>query len=121
VRQTPVHPAGGENIEVSKKDTWFFFYRRQGVSIAVSPRRNWWCLWLCSSSTSIDSIEASISLRGLDETARAQARCSRCGSLDVMGPWFTGINVPKAFSRASYSGTVGIAGTSFEFAGEVLF
>jgi hypothetical protein len=117
----PIHPLGGESVEVSKKDTWFFFYRRQGVSIAVSPRRNWWCLWLCASTTAVDSIDASTTLRGLDETARAQNRCSRCGSLDVMGPSFTGLNVPKAFSRASYRGTVTIGSAPFDFSGEVLF
>ena len=116
----PEHSVGGETIVVSPRSRNFFFYRSQGVSIEVSPERHWWCLWLCSSTTSIDLIQCAINLSGLAPDADANGQCSDCGSLNVMGPAFWGFNIPQPFQRVTYSGIVQINGERFPISGSIV-
>jgi hypothetical protein len=117
----PVHDVGGEKVVVSTRSQNFFIYRRQGISIEVSPKKNWWCLWLCSSTKKIDRIEASIQLTGIAAPAEASGQCSNCGSLNVMGPAFWGFNVPNAYQQVSYRGSVRIKGQSFPISGSMVY
>ena len=117
----PVHQLGGRDIEVSPRSVNLFFYRSQGVSIKVSPQRKWYCLWLCSSTTTVDAISGTVNLSGLAAPASGSASCRRCGDLNVMGPNFWGVNVPQPYQRAQYEGVVRIGGTDHGFTGTVLF
>ncbi len=110
------HQEFGHNIVVNPKSQNFFFARRQGVSIDIDPQSHWWCLWLCSSTTSIDALSCTTALSGLAPAQTASGSCTSCGSLSVMASWFFGFNVPQAFSRADSKVSGTINGQKFEFA-----
>jgi len=116
-----VHQAGSESIEVSPRSRNFFFYRRMGVRIEVSPRRKWYCLWLCSKTTKIDSISCDAVLQGLDGTAQISDSCTNCGSLNVMGKKFWGIYVPKPYDAGRYSGVVVVEGVRYPIEGSFVY
>lgn len=116
-----VHELGGEKIEVTPRSRYYWFYRRQGVSIEVSPSRHWWCAWLCTTTTEIDEIRCSIVLSGNVADHEASGSCSDCGRLNVMGPPFWGAGVPQPYQQARYAGTVRIEGRAHEIAGSVLY
>jgi hypothetical protein len=121
VKKMPVHNVGGEEIVVAPRSQNFFLYRRQGISINVSPKRRIWCLWLCSSTTNIDRIECSILLSGLAQEAEAAKQCTNCGSLNIMGPAFWGVNIPQAYQRVEYRGRVQIKGEEFSITGSIVY
>ncbi len=100
------HQVGGSTILVEASDQNFFFARRQGVTITIDPTRRWWCLFLCKTAgREVRELNCSIQLSGLVQTTNAQDSCTRCGSLRVMGPFFFGFNVPRAFTRVAYEGS----------------
>jgi hypothetical protein len=117
----PVHNAGSEEIVVSPRSQNFFLYRRQGISIQVSPKRRPWCLWLCSSTKNIDRIEGSVLLSGLAQETEAANQCTNCGSMNIMGPSFWGINIPQAYQKVDYRGSVQIKGQEFSFTGAIVY
>ena len=117
----PVHQAAGEKIEVTPRSLNLYFYRRMGVRIEVSPKRSPWCLWLCSTTKSVDEIAGEATLQGLAQPAIRTGSCSDCGSLNVMSKRFFGIGVPKPYDSATYSIRVTMAGQGFSFAGSVIF
>lgn len=116
-----VFALGGQQVVVDPKNQYFFFFRRQGISIQISPKTHWWCAWLCSSTTNVDAIECSANLTGITGGFQASGECSDCGSLDVMGPSFWGFGVPAAYGEVSYKGTVRIDGRGYEFGGSSVF
>lgn len=116
-----VHQAGDRRVEVTKRDQNLFFTRRQGVSIKVDPKRKWWCVWLCTTTTKVDGISGSIGLTGPGGEASAEGSCDDCGSKDVMGPRFWGFNVPRAYDRVSYRVLIRDDGQSFSFSGTELW
>lgn len=116
-----VHELGGEEIEVTPRSRYYWFYRRQGVAIEVSPSRHWWCAWLCSTTTEIDEIRCTIVLSGDVADHEASGSCRDCGRLNVMGPAFWGAGVPQHYRQARYAGTVRIEGSAYEIAGSVLY
>jgi hypothetical protein len=117
----PEHSAGSETVSVSPRTRNFFFYRSMGISIEISPERHWWCLWLCSSTTSIDQIRCTISLSGNAGEAEANGQCTNCGSLNIMGPSFWGFNVPKPYEQVRYQGVVVIDKQSYSFEGNIVY
>ncbi len=116
-----VHQLGGESVQVTAASRYFWFHRRQGVAIEISPSRNWWCLWLCSNTKEIDRIECSIVLSGVTANAEASRSCNNCGSLTVWGPSFWGFSVPAAYQQAKYHGTVRINRQNHGFEGVVIY
>ena len=116
-----VHQVGGESVEVTTASRYYWFYRKQGVDITVSPSRNWWCLWLCSGSKKVDEIRCSISLSGVVPTHEASNSCSNCGNLKIWGPSFWGGGVPQAYQQAKYSGTVKISGQAHAISGSLIY
>ena len=116
------HPLpNGHTVVVNPASQNFFFARRQGVSIQIDPQSHWWCAFLCSSTTTVDEIACTTELSGAVQAVSASGDCHSCGSLSVMGPWFFGVNVPQAFSRADSKITVTISGQKFDIADTVLF
>ena len=111
---------GGLTVVVVPRSVFLFVFRQQGVSIQVNPETHWWCLWLCASTTNVQQISASIALSGAN-VAHATDQCTNCGSLNVMGPTYWGINVPKAFERVGWSGTIRANGVTYQFSGAGLF
>jgi hypothetical protein len=111
---------GGLTVVVVPRSVFAFFFRQQGVSIQVNPETHWWCLWLCASTTSVQKISASITLSGAN-VAHATGQCTNCGSLNVMGPTYWGINVPKAFERVAWSGTIRANSVTYPLSGAALF
>lgn len=116
-----VHNIGGERVVVTPIDRNWFFYRTQGISVEVSPRRRWWCLWICTTTTDVDSIQCFINLTGAVKRANANDSCADCGSLTVTGPDFWGFSVPRAFDRVSYSGSIKKGSSTFSFEGSEIF
>ena len=116
-----VHEVGGQSVEVTAKSTYYWFYRRQGISVKVSPRRHWWCLWLCSSTTEIDAIRCTAVLSGVVADYEATGSCTECGSLSIMGPSFWGGSVSQAYQQARYEGNVTIDGQSHSISGSITF
>ena len=113
---------GGERIEVRAKSRYFWFYRRQGLSIQVSPHSHWWCLWFCSSTTDVNSIRCSGVLTSTTVAEyEIDGSCSDCGSLTLWGPAFWGAAVPQAYQTVRYSGTIVIKGEAYEFSGVEFF
>ena len=112
--------AGTLAIVVVPKDSNWFFYRRQGITVEVAPDSHWWCLWLCTTTTTVDRITATAYMSGAS-TAVAQGSCTSCGSLDVMGPAYWGFNVPRAYDRVSWSGTITVHGMTYGFSGAALY
>ena len=116
-----VHDVGGEKIEVTPSSKYYWFYRRQGILVEISPKRKWWCAWLCSSTTEIDEIRCSIVLSGVVPDHETSGNCSKCGNLRVMGPAYWGASVPKAYLQARYAGSVRIRGNVYTINGSVIF
>jgi hypothetical protein len=111
---------GGLTVVVLPRNVFAFFFRQQGVSIQVNPESHWWCLWLCSTTTSVEKISAAILLTGAN-VAHASGQCINCGSLNVMGPNYWGFNVPNAFQRVGWTGAIQAHGVSYPFQGAGLF
>jgi hypothetical protein len=116
-----VFNVGSQSVVVSTRSQNYWFFRKQGIKIEVSPDRHWWCLWLCSSTTSIDAIQCYIHLTGVAPDADATNKCSSCGSLDVMGPAFWGLSVPQPFQSVAFEGTVQISGTRYPISGTLVY
>jgi hypothetical protein len=113
---------GGKRIEVRAKSRYYYFYRRQGLSIRVSPETHWWCLWLCSDTTKVDSIRCSAVLTGTTVgDFEPSGSCSDCGSLTLWGPTMWGVGVPQAYQTVRYSGSVVIDGQGYELSGIEFF
>lgn len=113
---------GGERIEVRAKSRYYWFYRRQGLSIRVSPESHWWCLWLCGSTTDVDAIRCSAVLTSTTVADyETSGSCSDCGSLALWGPKFYGLGVPQAYQTVRYSGSVVIDGEAHSFSGVEFF
>jgi hypothetical protein len=123
----PTHALGGEQVAVAAKTSSYFWTRSDGVSIEVSPVRPWWCLWLCTSKTKVDSITCAITLTNRADPSvapvTAQNTCTNCDSLDVMGPTRWGFPKPpdKIFNFITYQGSVTIRGIRFGFSGSFAF
>lgn len=116
-----VHQLGGEDVVVVAASKYYWFYRRQGIAIEISPSRNWWCLWLCSDTKKIDLINCSIILSGITADAEASGSCSNCGGLKVWGPSYWGASVPAAYLQARYNGSVRIKGQTYAFNGAIIY
>jgi hypothetical protein len=115
------HSVGAHKLVVEGKDNNFFISRSQGISMSVSPTRPWWCLWLCTTSTTnAEVLNGRAALSGLQFDNSANS-CSNCGGLDVVGPTYWGMNVPRPYSRAEYSASIRIDGTTFEVSGVILY
>lgn len=115
------HNIGSHTLIIEGKDSNFFFWRSQGISLSISPTRPWWCLWLCTTGTkNAEILRGAAELSGLQSNT-AQNTCSNCGELDVMGPVFGGVNVPRPYSRADYSVSIRIDGTNHEVSGAILY
>jgi hypothetical protein len=113
---------GGERIEVRAKSRYYWFYRKQGLSIRVSPESHWWCLWLCSSTTDVDSIRCSAVLTSNTVADyETSGSCSDCGSLTLWGPTYWGAGVPQAYQTVRYSGSAVINGEAYPFSGVEFF
>src|SRR5437773_4678107 len=94
----------GETIVITPVDRNYFFYRRQGVVLEVSPKQSpWWCFWCSPTTASMDRLQCAIALVGLAGDASAQGSCTNCGRLEVMGPTFWGVHVPQPFQNVTYS------------------
>lgn len=119
----PRHSIGGATIDVSDGSSYYWFYRRQGISIEIEPERKWYCLWLCTAaSDDADEIECSVTLRGgAVRDHHTSESCSNCDGLDVMGPAYWGASVPQAYGAADYNLSVEIDGEYGQFSGTVLF
>jgi hypothetical protein len=111
---------GGLTLSVVPRSIFAFFFRQQGVSIQINPETHWWCLWLCSSTTNVQKISASIALGGAN-VAHAADHCTNCGSLNVMGPGYWGINFPKAYEKVAWSGTIRANSVTYSFSGTGLY
>ena len=117
----PLSNAGSETVSVTPRTRNLFFYRSMGISVEISPETHWWCLWLCSSTTSIDRIRCHIELSGLAGEASANVECANCGSLNVMGPSFWGFNVPKPYEQVHFRGEAVVEGKTFPFEGDIVY
>lgn len=111
---------GGLNVVVIPNSSWWFFWASWGVSIKVNPESHWWCLWLCSSTTNVERITASIALTGAN-FAHGYGQCTNCGSMNVMGPTYWGYAVPNPFERVAWYGTIQVHGATYPFQGAALF
>jgi hypothetical protein len=116
-----VFAVGGQQVVVEPKNQYYFVFHRQGISIEITPVTHWWCAWLCSSTTSVDQIECSITLSGVTADIQAGGTCSDCGSMDVVGPSYWGYRVPAAYTQVGYSGRVRINGQGYEISGSFIF
>jgi hypothetical protein len=113
---------GGETIVVSAKSRYYWFYRRQGLSIQVSPKSHWWCLWLCTDTTEIDAIRCSVVLTSeVVSNYEASGSCTDCGGLTIWGPKYWGASVPQAYSAARYDGVAVIDDVPYPFNGVEFF
>jgi hypothetical protein len=113
---------GGERVVVRSKSRYFWFYRRQGLSVEVSPDSHWWCLWLCTTTTEVDSIRCSMVLTSdVLSDCETSKSCSDCGSLTLWGPAMYGAGVPQAYQTVRYSGAVVISGVAYPFSGVEFF
>lgn len=117
----PEHSAGTETVSVAPRARNFWIYRRQGIRIEISPDRKFWCLWLCSSTTSIDRIRCSITLSGDVPEADASGQCTDCGSLNVMEPAYWGANFPPPFAQVTYRGTVVVDRQTYPISGTIVY
>jgi hypothetical protein len=121
VKKMPVHNVGGEEIVVrlALKISFYTADRvfqltflqsvEYGASGFVLPRQN------------IDRIECSILLSGLAQEAEAANQCTNCGSMNIMGPAFWGVNIPQAYQRVEYRGRVQIKGEEFSITGSIVY
>jgi hypothetical protein len=116
-----VHSVDGFTVEVSVRSVNLFFYRSMGVSVKVSPKRHWYCLWLCTSERNVDRLECLIRLDGIAGEAENSGSCTECGILTVMGPPFVGFNFGAPYSRVSYSGTVRVRGANHPITGSLVY
>jgi hypothetical protein len=102
-------------FKVAGRTVWVSLYKTpwpvslfrvfQGITVKVDPKRKWYCLWLCSTSSEVDRIQASIELQGpVVQPAQAQGECNDCGSLRVTGPQWTGNAVP--YAQVTYGGQI---------------
>lgn len=113
---------GGERIAARSKSRYYWFYRRQGLSINVSPESHWWCAWLCTTTTEIDSLRSSMVLiSDVLPEYEATGSCNECGSLTLWGPKMYGLGVPQAYQTVRYSGVAVISGESYPFSGIEFF
>jgi len=120
-----VHHLGGKDIQVDTTDYSFpisIFYRQPGITIQVNPSTHWYCLWLCSSTDTIDAIACDIQLSGPSVSpGEGQGSCRNCGDLTVRGPSWGGFRVPNPYTSVSYKGTVKIDGATYAFDGLLNF
>lgn len=116
----PVHEVIGLKVEANFSDQNYFFARRQGVKVKVNPHRNWWCLWLCSSTNKVDRISVSGVLFGTVGTQDVNSSCSNCGSRGAYSNWFLGFSVPRAFDRVEYRVNIENDGQGGSFSGSDL-
>jgi hypothetical protein len=113
--------AGGLAIAVAPSDENFWFFRRQGISVSINPETHWWCLWLCSTTTNVEHISASITLAGGAGYVGASEQCSNCGSLSVWGPSYWGFGVPQAYQVVYWYGLVQANHSYYPFQGQGTF
>ena len=117
----PEHSVGGETCVVSAYSRNLFYYRRQGVSVDISPDRQWWCLWLCSRTVKVDRIDIAIVLDGIVGQAEASDDCDSCGDLRVAGPSFWGFRFGEPYQQVSYRGMITVAGDRFPVSGTIVY
>jgi hypothetical protein len=118
----PIYDRGGESVDVNARNLYLWVYRSQGISVEISPDRHWWCLWICTTTTDVDSIQFTILLEGqVLPPVRASASCTNCGSMNVVGWSGWGAGVPQAYQRVTYNGTVKIKGVPYAIEGVTLF
>jgi hypothetical protein len=117
--------AAGLAIAVAPSDQNYWFFRRQGISISINPETHWWCLWLCSTTTNVEHISASITLGGGAGYVGESGQCSNCGSLSVWGPTYWGIgwnvSVPQAYQVVYWYGLVQANHAYYPFQGHGTF
>lgn len=111
----PQYHFGGETVVLSPRDVNYLIARQQGVTIEVSPQRHWWCLWLCSTTNSIQSIECAITLNGPSAPSISEGTsCTKCGSLSVWGPVRWGFLPPQDYCQVHVDAILRINNTNYE-------
>ena|SRR5687767_5868091 len=123
----PLHVCTILRIIVLSVDRYLLVYRAQGVSVSVTKTgtdRPWWLFGGTRTAdfpAKVDNIRCTIVLSGLAGTDTSNSSCNSCDSLEVLGPNYWGIFVPRAYRRLSYGGDIFIDRSSFHFSGEFIF
>lgn len=103
----PQYDAGGRKVTIQPVDRSFFFYRVQGVSVNISAK--------------VSLITCTINLIGLAGSQWATASNRNHSSLEILGPGYWGINVPRAYYEVGFECRIDADGKSYTFRGEMLY